>query len=253
MADQARLDVNVWPQSGALVVRPRGELVVATYAQLRDCLLKAIADQPLAVIVELGELRVRSPALLSVFASVWMRSSTWTDVPLVLAATSEPVRSMLLRSGVQRFVAVHSTTAQAWASVAEPPPRRRAELSLGTSGAGSRRARQFVRELCDRWRLDAISGDAELVVSALVDNATIAGGSALVLRIEQRRGALAVAVRGEVPTSRRPCRGLDDLDGSFGLTMVDRLCVAWGRAPTTGGELTWAVLPLGGDQQAVVG
>lgn len=251
MADQARLDVDVWPQSGALVVRPCGELAVATYAHLRDCLLKAIADQPSAVIVELGELRVRSPALLSVFASVWMRSSTWTDVPLVLAATSEPMRSMLLRSGVQRFVAVHATTAQAWASVADPPPRRRAELSFGASSAGGRRARQFVRELCDRWRLQAMSGDVELVVSALVDNATIAGGSALVVRVEQRQGALALAVRGEEPMSRRPSRGVDDPGGSLGLAMVERLCVAWGCAPTTGGELTWAVLPLPGDRQGV--
>jgi anti-anti-sigma factor len=231
-----RLQLDVWPQRGALVVRPRGELNLSSCSRLRDCLLKCMAEQPRAVLVELGDLRVRAPALLSVFASVWMRCATWTGVPLVLAATREPLRSMLMRSGVARFVATHPTLAQAWASVDEQPRRRRAEFSLSVSRASARRARTLVRGLCERWHLKSLIEDAVLVASELVDNAITQGCSALRLRVELRRTGLAVSVRSPEPTSRRFSRGL---------AIVAGVCLAWGQTPTAdGGEITWAVLRL---------
>lgn len=250
MPDHAQLQLDVWPQRGALVVRPRGELSLESYAPLRDCLLKCMAEQPAAVLVELGQLRVQSPALLSVFVSVWMRCSAWTNVPLVLAATREPVRSMLARSAVPRFIATCPTLAQAWLSVERPPPRRRPQFSVSPSPAGGRRAREFVRNVCYRWHLERLCDDAILVAAALVDNAIEDGCLPRRLNVELRSTGLAIAVRGSEPSRRDPSTGPFDHEGSRGLAIVARICSVWGRWPTTdGGEVTWAVLSLRGDRR----
>ena len=249
MRDDAQLQLDVWPQRGALVVRPRGQLDLETYARLRDCLLKCMTDQPAAVLVELGQLRVRSPALLSVFVSVWMRCSAWTTVPLVLAATREPVRSMLARRAVPRFIATSPTLAQAWLSVERPPPRRRAQFTVSPSPAGGRRAREFVRNVCSRWQLQWLCDDAILVAAALLDNAIEDGCLPHRLNVELRATGLAIVVRGSEPARRGPSIGPFDREGSRGLAIVARICSAWGRWPTTdGGEITWAVLSLRGDR-----
>lgn len=250
MPEHAQLQLDVWPQRGGLVVRPCGELNLETYAALRDCLLKCMAGQPAAVLVELGQLRVRSPALLSVFVSVWMQSSAWTTVPLVLAATREPVRTMLVRSAVPRFIATCSTLAQAWASVEQPPPRRRAQFSVSPSPAGGRRAREFVRNVCFRWQLQHLCEDTTLVAAALVDNAIEDGCQPNRINVELRSTGLALAVRGSEPSRRRPSAGPFDQEGSRGLAILARICSAWGRWPTTdGGEVTWAVLSLRDDRR----
>jgi anti-anti-sigma factor len=247
-----RLQLDVWSQEGTLVVRPRGELELASYPLLRDCLLKCMAEQPDAVLVELGELRVQSSALLSVFVTVWMRCATWTTIPLVLAATREPLRSMLLASGAQRFVATHMTLAQSWASVEDPPPRRRAEFGLGGSHPDGQRVRGFVRSQCEHWNLAQVRDDAVLVASALVDNAVTDGGFPGLLRMELLSTGLAISVRGAETTRRRPSTDPLDEGGSRGLAIVSRICLAWGRWPTAdGGELAWGVLPLPGRRHSL--
>lgn len=253
MPDNELLRLDVWEQRGALVVRPRGELDTFTYPLLRDSLLRCVADEPTAVLVELGDLRVRSPALLSVFVSVWLRCSTWTTVPLVLAATREPLRSMLRSSGVQRFVTTVPTLAQARESVDGPPQRRRVELRLGGSHADGPRVRDFVRSACERWHVEHVRDDAVLVTSALVDNAIDDGCGPRLLRLELRGSGLAVSVRGDEPASSRPSVGPFDQGGSRGLAIVAELCLAWGRWSTSdGGELAWAVLPLRGRDLATI-
>ena len=79
--------------AGAMVATPVGTLDLASYASLRDTLLKLAADEPLALIVRLGPgFTVPSRAMLSVFTTVWMKISQWPDIPLVLLAETESHR-----------------------------------------------------------------------------------------------------------------------------------------------------------------
>lgn len=58
MDSHSLLDCDVSGMQGATVVRPVGVLNIHTYPVLRDCLLKCAADQPRAVIVDLGRLEI---------------------------------------------------------------------------------------------------------------------------------------------------------------------------------------------------
>jgi hypothetical protein len=237
------LRADVWADDGVLVVRPNGLLTVGNYALLRDCLLKCVAEQPRAVLVELGDLLVASPSLLSVFAAVWMRTASWPAVPLVLAASREPLRSTLRQSAVPRFVATHDTLAAARESIDRPPPRRRLEYSTPATPCCGRRVRRFVRDVCARWHLEPLREDLMLVANALTDNAVTEGEQQLSVRVELRADQLSVAVRSADPRVRRPSRGPLDPVGSRGLAIVAAVCSAWGHAPTAdGGKLTWGVL-----------
>jgi hypothetical protein len=179
------LRINVWAQGGTLVVRPDGVLDLSSYAELRDCLLKCVAEQPRAVLVELGGLRVESITSLSVFAAVWMRTASWPAVPLLLAAAREPVRSMLRRSAVPQFVATHDTLAQAWASIDRAPPRQRVEFMVPSSPYSGRQVRRRIRDVCIRWRLGSMCDDLMLVAGALADNA-VGDDELLAVRLELR-------------------------------------------------------------------
>lgn len=240
-----QLSVHVWAQGGALVARPNGLLDLSSYAGLRDCLLKCMAEQPRAVLVELGGLRMESSSLLSVFASVRMRTAAWPAVPLLLAATREPVRSMLRRTAVPRFVATHDTLAEAWASIDRPPPRQWARFTISSSYFCGRRVRRLVRDMCIRWGLESMCEDLMLVASALAENAISDIGELLVVRLELRGNGLSVAVRCADPRVRQPSRGPLDSVGSRGLAIVAAVCSAWGHSPTAdGGKITWGVLRL---------
>lgn len=246
MVNDDKLSLHVWAQGGALVVRPEGLLDLSSYASLRDCLLKCLAEQPRAVLVELGGLRVESIALLSVFASVWMRTASWPAVPLRLAATREPIRSMLRHSAIARFVGTHDTLAQAWASIDCRPPRQRVMLTVVSSPHCGRRVRRFAREMCLRWGLESMCDDLTLVAGALADDA-VTGDELLTVRLELREDRLTVAVRSSDPTVREPSRGPLDSSGSRGLAIVAAIASAWGHSPTAdGGKITWGVLRVPG-------
>jgi hypothetical protein len=246
-----QLSIHIWAQGGALVVRPAGLLGLSSYAELRDCLLKCVAEQPRAVLVELGDLQVESATSLSVFAAVLMRTASWPAVPLLLAATREPIRSILRHSAVSRFVATHDTLAEACASIDRPPPRQRAELTVQSSPYGGRRVRRFAQEVCTWWGLGSMCDEVMLVAGALADNAiagdAIADGAVaddeVAVRLELRADQLSVAVRCVDPRVRQPSRGPLDSVGSRGLAIVAAVCSAWGQAPTVaGGKITWGVL-----------
>lgn len=102
MTSTLRIDHQVL--DGALVVSPVGRLDVSTYPQLRDALLKLAAEVPRALVVDLDGVEAELVTSLSVFPTVWMRVSSWPDIPLLLVSGCDPVASLLQASAVPRFV-----------------------------------------------------------------------------------------------------------------------------------------------------
>jgi anti-anti-sigma regulatory factor len=246
MMTRPQLDVTVTRLGEAIVVRPVGMLDVATAPHLRDVLLKAVADQPSAVVVDLGRLELRKTYTLSVFTVVARRTADWSGVPLVLVAGS--VMSDRIRvhaKAIARFLPVCPTIEDALATARQPQQRRMTRLRLGVHPYVVATARRLVAATCEFWDVTELSEDAVAVASELVSNAVVYAGTESELRLELRRDILTVSlVDGNPrPPVLHPAADEDGLRGGFGLRIVDALTSAWGWVPHSGGgKVVWAVV-----------
>jgi anti-sigma regulatory factor (Ser/Thr protein kinase) len=240
------LSVYRWHHVGALVVAAEGTLGVGTYGRLRDTLLKAAAEAPHAVIVDLDRMGVRSPVALALFPSVASKIAVWPGIPLILVAADDDRNRMLAEYRMRRYVPVHRSIDEAITAIGDPPPRRVARTDLPHDSACSEMARDFVTEWCERWHVsDERTEDALRVVAALVDNTVKHAQGAPTIRIELRRGVFTVAVYdGDPRPARRIEPGTDPVTGTMhGLAVIAHLCRTWGNTPTyTGGKVVWAVV-----------
>jgi anti-sigma regulatory factor (Ser/Thr protein kinase) len=116
----------------------------------------------------------------------------------------------------------------------------------------------------DRWELDDLRHDAELLVSELVTNAVLHGRSGVTLTVAVAEGVLEVGVTDRSPLlpsrqtsgSGRAWRA----EGGRGLRMVDQVADEWGVAALAVGKQIWFRLsvdeqwphrtdcPCGGDE-----
>ncbi|MGH3994047.1 MAG: ATP-binding protein, partial [Pseudonocardiaceae bacterium] len=194
MRSVVSLHIRMREHRCATLVQPIGVLDISTYAQLRDALLKAVTDEPSAVIVDLDELTVPSTYSLTVFSTVWMRVVEWPGVPLLLVAEEPVRRAELMGSPICHFVPVHPDLEAAMSAVGYPPQRRRDRLTLPGIAVSSGLARQFVRQLCYRWDIASMADAAAAVATELVENVVQHTASAAELRLELRQDMLSVAV-----------------------------------------------------------
>jgi anti-sigma regulatory factor (Ser/Thr protein kinase) len=225
-------------------MRPVGELSPQTYELLRDGLLACAADEPAAIVVDLGSMQTAIASLLNVFPVVSDRIGDWPGVRLVLAA-QHPLRTMLDSSAVSRFVPTYGSVNEALRNLDAAPPPLRREVALPCSQESSRWGRHLVGRTCQEWGIPETISDAVVITSELIDNMVQHARSEGQLRLELRRNALCIAVTDADP--RRPQLRLPGLSaaGGRGLVLVDRLSRTWGTAPRLGGgKVVWAVLPV---------
>jgi hypothetical protein len=240
------LVLNPYHLGDVTVVRPTGRLDLSTYPTLRDGLLKIAVDEPVGLVVQLGDaFEFGSDGLASVFSSVWMRISEWPGVPLVVAAESASHRATMVASGVHRFVRHFATLPDAVVALGSPPPRRRDLLELPPALIASRLSRRFVKDTCERWSAADVVDDALVVTSELVENAVRHTASGPRLRLELRPGQLSIAVRDSDPTP--PALREPDDRGGHGLPLVAAVSRVWGTAPSADGKVVWAVLRRNGN------
>jgi anti-anti-sigma factor len=238
-----QLTLDVCPHGRATVIRLSGELGLRSVPRLRSALLKCLADEPSAVIVELDRAIVTAPIALGAFHALARRAAEWPGVLVVLAVSAGPVRELLRRTALDRVLPIFASVAEAAESLGRPPSRRHAEIDLPAEPASGAAGRRFVAETCDAWQLDDLRDDACLIASELVENAVRHGRSRAQLRMELRHGVLTVAVRDDSPD--RPERRTVGVapTGGRGVFLVDALARTWGYLPTWGGgKVVWAVL-----------
>ena len=138
------LDVAVTTKAGVTVVTPAGMLDVATAPHLRDVLLKCIADQPDAVVVDLDLLELRKAYTLSVFTVVARRTADWSGVPLILVSGPHGSSRLQLHSkAISRFLPVYDDLQRALEAARNPPPRRVTRLRLPPQPQSAATARQL--------------------------------------------------------------------------------------------------------------
>ena len=242
--DGSTLRIQLRSDHEVMVVTPVGVLSVATAPQLRDILLKCVAEGPTAVIVDLDELQVKQPYTLSIFGVVSRSAALWSGVPLLLVAGG-PMNTNLHASWLGRFVGIHPTLEAAMAAARRPPIRQLAVWHLPAEPRSAGFARQQLRDSCTAWGRSAAAECAAAVGDELVSNGIRhTHAEDLVLRLELRRNLLTVAVTDPSSAPAVLRAPLDPYAGNhFGLRIVAGLAAAWGSSPTlTGGKTVWAVL-----------
>src|SRR5689334_8942846 len=109
---------SVEESDGFAVVTLRGLLDLAGTPRLRTALLKCLAEQPDALILDLAALELGDDHVLSLFTAVARQAARWPGTPLLLCAPSPHVAELLTR-GRHGRPPVHADVARARAAVAD--------------------------------------------------------------------------------------------------------------------------------------
>lgn len=224
------------------VIEVAGVLRLDTVARLREAVLKVLAEEPEAVVLDLGGVEAVEEPSLVMFSMLGRLVVDRADSELVLAAPSLRLRVALQRASSSMFVRVFATRAEACLAAEQGASRRQVSERLPATPHAPQFARRIVDEVCARWHLDSeLRERAELVVTELVTNAVQhAGGGGIDLVVAVRRPMLRVEVGDDnrllpCPVPARP---------SGGLYLVDRLASQWGSKRTTRGKVIWAELMI---------
>lgn len=246
MTGHAALSVDVSDRGRAVLVRLAGELGLAGVAQVRDALLKCVADEPAGVVVQLDRVAVITPLALSVFGVVARKACDWPGLQVMLVTQPGRTRELLRRTAIDRFVPTFALVAEAVRALQSAPARQLATVELPSAQGSPAAARRFVLTVLRDWRIDDdLMDDASLIVSELVENAILHGHSAARLRLELRRGLLTVAVRDASPEPPARLEPGSAASGGRGVFIMDALSKTWGTTPTwDGGKVVWAVLAV---------
>ncbi|MGC4940744.1 STAS domain-containing protein [Kribbella sp. DT2] len=231
--------------AGMAVVTLTGALSLAAAPRVRDTLMKCVAEQPSAIVVDLSLARVEQAYVLNVFSMVARRAELWSGVQLILVsgAALEGGHSRAARA-LGQFVRICPTLPQARAAARRAPLRRLAVMILPPSEVSPRTARTYVTDVCTTWGCTTLLEDAVLVANELVCTALHRSVGDLVLRLELRRGLLTVAVTDDCPDPP----DLTEYPGGppvdpISLRLLTELAKACGSSPTRNGDrINWAVL-----------
>ena len=243
------------PEGGALdctvaggfpvpVLAVHGTLAIATAPVVRRNLLKCLADQPAAVIVDLSGVRLAEDLAGLVFAAVSRHAAAWPGSQLLLCGLTPQQHKTLDRMAVTRFVTICDTVAAARLCTDRlGHPLRLSELlpALPESAAAARR---IVDEACADWGVPAVVDTAQIVATELVTNAVRHARTSMTLNLSLRGRYLHLAVRDGSP--HLPQRRFPDdpsEESGRGLMVLDAYATAWGCVPANGGKVVWATLP----------
>lgn len=236
------MEVTTGPGPGYVLVRARGHLTRQTAPILRDELLAAFAEQPLAVVCDLTDVDA-SPMALSALIRVANQVRSWPASPLVLHVGQTELGRRLREVGLADLLVVVETFDEASAVVLRRPPLLQAALSLTPSPQAPAAARRFVRGCLSEWDLAYHADDADLVVDELAANAVQHSNTPFDVRVSRQGGRLGVAVgdhAGAEPTVRGPSRARES---GRGMMLVQALADGWGVLPRRGGgKVVWTVL-----------
>jgi anti-anti-sigma regulatory factor len=229
----------------ATVVNVRGELELSTVADVRASLNKALAEHPVAIVVDLTDVVVTDDITLTVFSAFAKAAAAWPGCPVLLCNADPQVVDDLNRLAVTRTAPVHGSRAEAIAVSRETsaPARVRSVLPPGTTALAL--ARDVVRDTCHAWNLADLVDDAEVVVNEIVANAVQHAGGPIDVVLTRRTRYLHMSVRDR--SHAVPCRSIPDpetLMGGRGLLLLDAIAAGWGTTATDYGKAVWATLRI---------
>ncbi|GAA4971614.1 ATP-binding protein [Actinoplanes utahensis] len=220
-----------------------GRLTLTDVVSLRDSLLKCLAEQPDALLIDLARLEVDQPLALSVFTVVLRQAARWPGTPVLLCGPTPATRRHLVIGAHQRlplFAGIAEALAQVHNERITVPSLN--EQLLPLSGA-PRHARDVATEACLRWDLPDLVGAASLIANELVANVVDHAGTMMTLHLSLRARHLNIAVRDGSPALPVPPVDVNpDSLGGRGLLLINELASAWGCLPSADGKVVWAAI-----------
>jgi anti-sigma regulatory factor (Ser/Thr protein kinase) len=234
------LTCHVYRTSQWSNVRVDGQLDVNSAATLRTTVLKCLADEPAAIILDLKNLICPANAPLTILTALARAAAAWPGIPLVAHSAAADLVERLRTMAVTWSVTVvpDAAAAAVHLSKAKGPASVRMDL-VSTSDLAHIRA--TARQVCERAGRPAVADTVEVVVTELATNALCHGTGSRTVILSASPYHLHVAVRdgsAEVPHVREPG---DDEHGR-GLHIVEALSTAWGSTPTRDGKVVWATV-----------
>ncbi len=229
--------------AGHIVVAVRGDLMLDGTPRLRTALLKCLAEQPDALLLDLAGMDATEPTALAVFTAVTRQAARWPGTSVLLCAPRPAVREQLDRG---RFGALQTYDSVSAALLATTGGQFAGsvltEQLLPVTGA-VRHARDLATEVCAAWDLPHLLGPVSLLVSELVSNAVEHAGTMITVQFVRRSRYLHVAVRDGIPQEPvldPPPPG--SVRRGHGLVLIDSVATHWGTLPTGDGKVVWATL-----------
>jgi LuxR family transcriptional regulator, maltose regulon positive regulatory protein len=232
-------------RQGWVVLALAGRLDLAAAPQVQRAIVKQLAEQPPAILCDLGQVEAIDPLCAGVFASIRHPALDGPGTALVLCGARPQVADILLRRGMIPHLAMYPSLDQALAEVGAGPPRLYEQRTLEPVAAAARVGREFAREVCGRWGLGGLADPAALLASELVALAVTRAGTPLELRVELLDAQLHVAVKDQDPDLVRFLAAREETDRRLSLLIVDRVATTWGvRQNGAGGKTAWCALAL---------
>jgi anti-anti-sigma regulatory factor/anti-sigma regulatory factor (Ser/Thr protein kinase) len=227
------------------LLRVAGELNLPSGPRLRAALLKCLADQPTAVLVDVAALTVADDVHLTLFVAVARHAAAWPSIPILVCAPPPPLAAALRGLGIDRHVTICASLSEGRTLAASRRLPTSVRDRFPPTVAAVSAARDLVADACRRWGLSRPVPAAGLVVTELVSNAVRHAGTPIEVVVTRTGRYVHLAVRDYVS---QPARLLgpagEDVPGGRGLLIVDAFTTCWGCTPTRDGKVTWATLPI---------
>lgn len=242
------MEIGYSDRDGCVVVAFRGRIDLTSVADVQRVLLKALSDQPFAVICDLSEVDELDPVFATVFSTVVNHpASRWPATSLLLCSAQPAVAEILDRLRMPHFLQLHADLEAALEQALARPHHLRDEVRLAPTLTAPASARRFVDALCRDWQLavpdDDVVDRAVLVANELVTNAVVHARTDIRLRVELSGDRLHIAVHDHSPRLLRLVRPDPESESGRGLQMVELVGRAWGiQHHPDGGKVVWCVL-----------
>lgn len=210
-----------------------------------EAVLRALAQEPQAVIYDLAIHNEARPKVFDVFDAVGDYLAYCAGTPLLVCATDSILLGILHSHPLGARVSVSDTTVAALAAARRLPAIDRYTLQLDPVPEASRGARALVSQALARWELPDLVGPAWSVITELVTNAVVHAATPITASISRANhdpGTVRVAVRDGVnATPVLVPRRSPSAEGN-GIWVVDQFALGWGAVHLGPGKIVWAVL-----------
>jgi hypothetical protein len=226
-----------------LLVTLSGALGLSDVVVVRERLIKCLAEQPEALLLDISRLAVTEPPALAVFVAIRRQAARWPGIPMVLCAPGPHLRATLV-AAAYRSLSIFPTleAARTGAGIDRRTLRSLTDELLPIAGA-ARQARDIATDACLRWELPGLVAPASLIASELVSNVVDHAHTMMNLRLTLRDRYLHISVRDGSGAQPVPASlPLPEADRGRGLAIVEAIAHSWGWLPSDGGKVVWATL-----------
>lgn len=211
-------------------------------------LLRALSDEPAAVLYDLTGLTARS-GLPRALDMLLRYLTAWSGTAVLVCADQASLRKLLGDHPIGAWVTIWPSLQSAMQAAHAQPGPVRAFLDLDPRATAPRTARRFAHQTLRPWCDQLLLEHANLVVSELTTNVVLHADTPMTLSLTRTAHPNApspttvrIAVRDGNDTIPAPGDPAEHWEGGRGLWLVSTIARYWGVIPLAAGKTVWAVL-----------